>query len=455
MKKYFFLILLLVFASAAGFWTIVNKGYDKQNEVILFLKKIIPSNIARKVRDTVFIIPSLKEKNRDLKLQVTKYEQGLDGTLFEERDISSSEKFYNFRLKQFFLPFKRLDLNLGWNAKKNSKRAHYIEIVENKIVSISGKGETIYFDKKNISKKRLNQKIILNNLNSIFTKNNSTFFGIRDMYYEDEYIYISVIERNDKGYTLNIYKAPKNFKRLNFELFFETEEYSEEYTLQTGGRIESFKDNKILLSIGFFNKYDSAQDINSKVGKIISIDKNSKEFEILSIGHRNPQGLFFYEEKNLIINSEHGPVGGDEVNFNFLDKTSNKTKNFGWPISSYGKPYPGTESIYKEKNFLKKTHSENGFVEPIKYFSPSIGISEIIYLDKMSNKELSNRLFVSSLRASSIYIIELKSNMSEMVSIDRVYFENNRIRDLKYDKENEMFLILFESTPALGVLKLN
>ena len=149
MKKYFFLILLLVFASAAGFWTIVNKGYDKQNEVILFLKKIIPSNIARKVRDTVFIIPSLKEKNRDLKLQVTKYEQGLDGTLFEERDISSSEKFYNFRLKQFFLPFKRLDLNLGWNAKKNSKRAHYIEIVENKIVSISGKGETIYFDKKN------------------------------------------------------------------------------------------------------------------------------------------------------------------------------------------------------------------------------------------------------------------------------------------------------------------
>ena len=38
----------------------------------------------------------------------------------------------------------------------------------------------------------------------------------------------------------------------------------------------------------------------------------------MSLGHRNPQGLIFIEDKNLIINSEHGPKGGDEINLNFI-----------------------------------------------------------------------------------------------------------------------------------------
>ena len=52
-------------------------------------------------------------------------------------------------------------------------------------------------------------------------------------------------------------------------------------------------------------------------GKIISIDKNSREFDLISKGHRNPQGLFYLAEDNLIINTEHGPKGGDEINLNF------------------------------------------------------------------------------------------------------------------------------------------
>ena len=43
---------------------------------------------------------------------------------------------------------------------------------------------------------------------------------------------------------------------------------------------------------------------------------------MISFGHRNPQGLKFVKGENLIINSEHGPKGGDEINFNYLDKTS-------------------------------------------------------------------------------------------------------------------------------------
>ena len=56
---------------------------------------------------------------------------------------------------------------------------------------------------------------------------------------------------------------------------------------------------------------------NSIFGKIISIDLQSKDYEIISMGSRNAQGLYYDEAKNIIIHTEHGPTGGDEININF------------------------------------------------------------------------------------------------------------------------------------------
>ena len=39
---------------------------------------------------------------------------------------------------------------------------------------------------------------------------------------------------------------------------------------------------------------------------------------------------------------------------------------------------------YGEDNF-KKSHSKYGFVEPFRQYTPSIGISEILYLSKRKN----------------------------------------------------------------------
>ena len=32
------------------------------------------------------------------------------------------------------------------------------------------------------------------------------------------------------------------------------------------------------------------------------------------MGHRNPQGLVWDPKEDVILSSEHGPIGGDEVN---------------------------------------------------------------------------------------------------------------------------------------------
>ena len=67
----------------------------------------------------------------------------------------------------------------------------------------------------------------------------------------------------------------------------------------------------------------------------------------------------------MIISTEHGPRGGDEINI------INFGKNYGWPISSYGEPY-NFENKSKEIYHYKKNHSNLGFEEPVFTYVPSM-----------------------------------------------------------------------------------
>ena len=132
----------------------------------------------------------------------------------------------------------------------------------------------------------------------------------------------------------------------------------------------------------------SAQNNESIFGKILFIDAKSNELEIFSKGHRNPQGLLVIDD--LVLSTEHGPKGGDEINKIILGK------NYGWPISSYGVSYANDDLKYY------KSHLENNFQEPIFSFVPSIGISEIISLPNSFNTKWQNNFLISSLNGKSL-----------------------------------------------------
>jgi glucose/arabinose dehydrogenase len=57
---------------------------------------------------------------------------------------------------------------------------------------------------------------------------------------------------------------------------------------------------------------NGAQDPNSTFGKIIELSVSTKKTRLLSMGHRNPQGLVITRTGEL-ISTEHGPMGGDEL----------------------------------------------------------------------------------------------------------------------------------------------
>jgi hypothetical protein len=56
--------------------------------------------------------------------------------------------------------------------------------------------------------------------------------------------------------------------------------------------------------------------------------------EILSLGHRNPQGATLGPDGRLWMH-EHGPQGGDEIN------VITPGLNYGWPVITYGERYGG------------------------------------------------------------------------------------------------------------------
>ena len=78
------------------------------------------------------------------------------------------------------------------------------------------------------------------------------------------------------------------------------------------------------------------------------------------------------KDLNIIINTEHGPKGGDEININFLDRTIRRLTSDGmYPHMALH--YDGTDPVQKIP------YVKYGFIEPFKYYVPSIGISQIVY----------------------------------------------------------------------------
>ena len=445
MKKIIYFVITLLFLTTSFLsYRIISGQYDKQDTLILKIKDIVPKKLQNKLRNYVYDLRKKLNEERIEEIQKAKLEQGLKGKLIQSKSIKTETDKIKYFLREYFLPFDRLDLSYGWRAIQNAKRAHYLDTIDDKIIVVSGKGEFIYFETKNLLLKELNQNIIENNLVSFIEKENFKFIGLRDLLIDKEILYVSVILQDINGnYTLSIFSSNINLKKLKFNLFYKLDLNIPRFSIGSGGRIVSFDENKLLLTVGHFDFIDEIQNPNHLSGKIISINKDNKNFDIVSLGHRNAQGLFFLEDnKNnrFIINSEHGPKGGDEVNINHLK--NNRVPNFGWPIASYGVNYDGT-------NPYKSSHKDYGFDEPFVNFTPSIGISEISVTQKKNFKTI----YVSSLRANSIYIVKSNENFSKIISSDRLKL-GNRIRDLKYVKSLNGFIVILENTPSIGFLKI-
>lgn len=251
-------------------------------------------------------------------------------------------------------------------------------------------------------------------------------------------------------FNIELLEADFNTDYLKFSKFFEYDDcvdynqYGDINLHQSGGKILKLNDSEIVLSIGDFRNRYLAQNDDSIFGKIISINVIDKSYKLLSKGHRNIQGINFIDNKNLIV-SEHGPKGGDEINIINLENNK-RLPNYGWPISSYGEHYDG---IFRPESPLYKSHKKHSFVEPLKYFTPSIAPSEILFSDNQII--LGSMGYNPDLNHMGIHLIQL--NESKNIILEDFLPLNDRVRDLVFTSNKEYILGILETNPALLIIK--
>ena len=68
-----------------------------------------------------------------------------------------------------------------------------------------------------------------------------------------------------------------------------------------GGRITSLNENNLLFSVGDFGDEIHRKMNNLFLGKLFQRKSQLHHYEILSIGSRNAQGLYYDESINIII----------------------------------------------------------------------------------------------------------------------------------------------------------
>ena len=400
----------------------------------------------------------------------------LDDTIsiIEDENLSSLELNFKQSLKDIVL-IKKKDLKLTDNyilSKYKLKKGFYsgiyrqypgsgyIDFHSNKFLILSARGVLGFHENIKDINNNLIIKQIKNNINEFITLENFNkrgWFSLKGLLVDENQIFISYTEEiNKECWNTGIISGKINFISIEFKKFFSakkciTEKLSEpgeDFSAhQSGGKIIKFDENHILLSVGDYRRRSHAQDKNSINGKIIKININNSDHEIISMGHRNPQGIYYDKKKNYILVTEQGPQGGDEINLIEVNDINNKRiKNFGWAIVSAGEHYGGkikrNEDRYK-KYPLYKSHSQYNFIEPLKSFVPSIAITAIT---KISD----DKYVAASLKDKSIYFFKL-NNRKEIINLKRVeVFE--RVRDLFF-KENKLYLFL-ENTASIGIISL-
>jgi len=207
-----------------------------------------------------------------------------------------------------------------------------------------------------------------------------------------------------------------------------------------GGAMEFDAAGKLYVSIGDRGEHELGQRGDRLEAKVLRLnddgsvpadnpflDDPAVDDRIYAIGLRNAQGLFFDRETGLLFESEHGPLGGDEVNI------VEAGANYGWPVVTYG-------NSYDARRMGEGTHKP-GMRQPIFYYLPSEAVSPLVRYRGDMFSEWDGHLLVGALKGEHVSKLDVDGTVvrSEYPILREL---GGRVRDIKVAGDGSIYFLV-------------
>jgi glucose/arabinose dehydrogenase len=210
-------------------------------------------------------------------------------------------------------------------------------------------------------------------------------------------------------------------------------------------RLAFGRDGTMYVTTGAVNG-TAAQDPNSLAGKVLRlkddgtiptdnpfVGKAGHRAEVFTMGHRSSLGLAVHPGTGEVWQHENGPNGGDKINI------LKPGANYGWPIVSLGRAYPG--------NRQSAVFSKDGIEQPVVFWVPSIAVSGIAFYTGDRLAKWKGDVFVGSLRVGEVpgtghlERILFNEQMEELRRESLLVPLRQRVRDVRQGPDQLLYVL--------------
>lgn len=212
-----------------------------------------------------------------------------------------------------------------------------------------------------------------------------------------------------------------------------------------GSRIGFAPDGKLYMTSG--GAYGgAAQDLSSIYGKVLRLNDDGSipadnpfvgregvNPAIYSYGHRDQHGLMVHPDTGEVLNAEHGPNGGDEVNL------IRPGANYGWPTYTFGRQYDGSQ--------VSDTPIVPGIERPLLIWIPSIAPSGLMIYRGDKLPAWKGNLFIGSGRRGEVPFtgglerVALGANLGELRRETLLTDLHQRVRDFAEGPDGLIYVL--------------
>lgn len=224
-----------------------------------------------------------------------------------------------------------------------------------------------------------------------------------------------------------------------------------------GSRLVWLEDKTLLMSVGDGGNpplrigdvlsRKMAQEGSSHLGKILRLTPDGKPAaeaafegekgilpEIYTMGHRNIQGMAVDPIRGTVWASEHGSLGGDELN------RIEGGKNYGWPKVTYSKEYFGAQEISEHTSLP-------GMADPELVWLSGIAPSGLLLYTGDRFPQWRGDLFAGGLKDQSVRRVVLDE--SGKVLGEEIIRIGQRVREIRQGPDGLIYLLTDESDGKL------